>query len=483
MTSNNGTDSLVAAAVDEQPLAPADDSAAPGTGAAAARADDPLVPYSGNTISPAADMTFLLSTTTTTTTTLSAILNIGGGGGRTGGGSASSNAKGGGVNNGGDDVLPWILCFGIGLVVIWIGWMLRSYISRKCCGAEEQRSENNRNVHWQWISTGNPHSATLLPRHKGTHGNDPKVDLSEVDAGGFKILIGGDMTPGSGMTPIASQVMINPDHQQMGQQQLSKHDFNHLLGRVCCITDPTVKFQTFQLTFESIQLGCWTKDEWDKFTSKLLELHPKANQIVEDKSGYINKRSVLDEWLNWQTVEKADMRDIYEALAVADKMDVAHNAAISVTLELRAAAGRITSECVDVMSECSEQANNEELEILEEEDEEGEEELTPTNSVKAAFTPSRQHRQRQRSNHSNHRESQRLSESSSTIGFGVGREAGRGPEDRLLTNTSATLPRESESQLLQQQHQQHHSSSSPQHILNDSVGNETVHSTEKLIHV
>lgn len=52
---------------------------------------------------------------------------------------------------------------------------------------------------------------------------------------------------------------------------------------------------------------------------------------------------MLDEWLNWQTVDKADMRDIYEALAVADKVDVAHNAAISVTLELRAAAGRITS--------------------------------------------------------------------------------------------------------------------------------------------
>ena len=37
------------------------------------------------------------------------------------------------------------------------------------------------------------------------------------------------------------------------------------------------------------------------------------------------------------------MRDIYEALEAADKVDVAHNAAISVTLELRQAAGRITS--------------------------------------------------------------------------------------------------------------------------------------------
>ena len=52
---------------------------------------------------------------------------------------------------------------------------------------------------------------------------------------------------------------------------------------------------------------------------------------------------MLDEWLNWQTVEKAKMSDIYEALVAADKVDVAHNAAISVTLELRQAAGRITS--------------------------------------------------------------------------------------------------------------------------------------------
>ena len=65
--------------------------------------------------------------------------------------------------------------------------------------------------------------------------------------------------------------------------------------------------------------------------------------IAPLQNGYINKRSVLDEWLSWQTVEKANMRDIYEALEAADKVDVAHNAAISVTLELRQAAGRITS--------------------------------------------------------------------------------------------------------------------------------------------
>merc|ERR1719193_66866 len=285
--------------------------------------------------------------------------------------------------------------------------------------------------------------------------------------------------------------MISPD-QQMGS--LSSHDFNHLLGRVCSISDPTVKLQTFELTFDNIQLGCWTRDEWDKFAHKLLDLHPKANQILENKNGYINKRSVLDEWLSWQTVEKANMRDIYEALEAADKVDVAHNAAISVTLELRQAAGRITSECVDVLSECSEQPNNEELEILEEEEEDDEEdveeEMTPTNSVKAAFSPSRRH-QHQRTNHN--RES-RTSETSSTFAFGSGgKESGHGPEDRLLTNSS-TLPRASELQhsspSLQhsasalQQHLQQHSSPGRQGSLNDSVGNQdTVHSTEKLIHV
>jgi len=305
------------------------------------------------------------------------------------------------------------------------------------------------------------------------------------------------MTPGSGMTPIASQAMISPDQ----QTSLSEHDFNHLLGRVCSISDPTVKLQTFELTFDNIQLGDWTRDEWEKFTRKLFHLHPKVNTILENKNGFIQKRSVLDEWLNWQTVEKADMIDIYKALEAVDKVDVAHNAAISVTLELRHAAGRITSECVDVMSECSEQPNNEELEILEEEEEEAEDEdedvATPTNSVKTSFSPNRRRRhQHQRTNHNrdsrtsesswtNHK---RESESSlSTIGIGS-REPGVGPEDRLLTN-SATLPRANEllhssPALLHSGIGLQHSSPARQGSLNDSVGNsETVHSTEKLIHV
>ena len=69
----------------------------------------------------------------------------------------------------------------------------------------------------------------------------------------------------------------------MSQTSLSKHDFNHLLGRVCSISDPTVKLQTFELTFDNIQLGDWTKDEWEKFTHKLFDLHPKVNTILENK--------------------------------------------------------------------------------------------------------------------------------------------------------------------------------------------------------
>ena len=180
----------------------------------------------------------------------------------------------------------------------------------------------------------------------------------------------------------------------------------------------------------------------------------------------------------------------------------------------------VLTECGDVMSECSEQQNNEELEILEEEeeadydDDDGEEEMTPTNSVKAAFSPNRRSQEHNRTNHNrdsrtsetswtNHK---RESETSSTIGVGIGRESGLGPEDRLLTNSS-TLPRATtESQqhssptLLQHSSsvlQQHpspallHSSSALQHSspgrqgsLIDYVGNsDTVHSTEKLIHV
>merc|ERR1719285_1243327 len=99
--------------------------------------------------------------------------------------------------------------------------------------------------------------------------------------------------------------------------------------------------------------------------------------------------------------------------------------------------------------------------------------MTPTNSVKAAFSPSRRH-QHQRTNHN--RES-RTSETSSTFAFGSGgKESGHGPEDRLLTNSS-TLPRASELQhsasALQQHLQQHqHSSPGRQGSLNDSVGNQ-----------
>ena len=76
---------------------------------------------------------------------------------------------------------------------------------------------------------------------------------------------------------------LNPVFSRLSQGSLSSHDFNHLLGRVCSISDPTVKLQTFELTFDNIQLGCWTRDEWNKFAHKLLDLHPKANQILENK--------------------------------------------------------------------------------------------------------------------------------------------------------------------------------------------------------
>ena len=216
-------------------------------------------------------------------------------------------------------------------------------------------------------------------------------------------------------------------------------------------------------------------------------------------------------------------------------------------------------ECVDVLSECSDQPNNEELEILEEEDEdedEEEEDLTPTNSVKAAFSPNHggggsgshyrnnSQRQRTRSNHDRdnnfggnqqqqqqqqHRRStgssstaerERVISTSSSIGVGVEERLGQRPEDSLLANatvndgtlttptagagpasishpgspsssSSPSSPRSHENSLHLNNHHHHHHQHphhpSPARLpsLNDSdAGNhDTIHSTEKLIHV
>ena len=169
------------------------------------------------------------------------------------------------------------------------------------------------------------------------------------------------------------------------------------------------------------------------------------------------------------------------------------------------------TECVDVLSECSDQPNNEELEILEEEDEEDEEEeeeeddLTPTNSVKAAFSPNRRNNQHQRSNHdresrTNQDRESRLSHprtnhrdeddsASSSIGVGVGANLGQGPEDYLLTgaNSGVEVAPSHRHAALEDNELLHlnHRSPARQGSLNDSDGGnqDTIHSTEKLIHV
>ena len=166
---------------------------------------------------------------------------------------------------------------------------------------------------------------------------------------------------------------------------------------------------------------------------------------------------------------------------------------------------------MDVLSECSDQPNNEELEILEEEDEEEEEEdLTPTNSVKAAFSPNRrsqnQHHHQQQQQRTNHdRESMRSSlsqqrnnaddgQSTTSIGVGVSADRGQGPEDYLLLSGAHDAAAAGNGHLrvaLNDGEAPHWNSPLPpspallQASLNESsdANHDTIHSTEKLIHV
>ena len=125
------------------------------------------------------------------------------------------------------------------------------------------------------------------------------------------------------------------------------------------------------------------------------------------------------------------------------------------------------------MSECSEQPNNEELEILEEEDEEEEDDLTPTNSVKTAFSPQR--RDQQRTNHDRETSAtdrDRETSMSSSVGLGVGAETGQMPEDYLLDPATMSM---------RDNHLLHQSPDRPGSRLDQDK--DTIHSTEKLIHV
>ena len=121
MDVNNDTAPLRVGAVgaSEMLLPPSSDAAAPGTGAADVAPGGNSPPSSSAfTQSPASATPFIITTTTSTTTLIASLR-----GGNLGSGSASPKS---GLNNGEtEDILPWILCFGIGLILIWIGWMLR----------------------------------------------------------------------------------------------------------------------------------------------------------------------------------------------------------------------------------------------------------------------------------------------------------------------------------------------------------------------
>jgi len=350
--------------------------------------------------------------------------------------------KGGWDSKDTEDILPWILVFGLGLIIVWLGWMCRNWLNRRFCGGDQNGSQQNDPVHWQWISTaGNP-GPVKKPKASAEIGADP-------DPGAFSILIGGDQTPNTGMTPIPSQAVICPS-----ENQLSRDNFDHLLNRVCNITDQDLRAQTFDMTFDNILLGEWTRVEWGIFSNRLFKDYPGGvDALFQPQNAYNAKQTVMEKWLEWRTLEKADMRDIYEALEAADKGVVAKNAAVNVTLGLRQSLGRITSECVDVLSECSEQMNEETMDIDDDDDE-----VTPTNSVRGAPSP--------------HRRQHRPSQRSTASGGGGGNAADSaliGLRDRLLVNIEADQSSASNSPGRQGSFNSDHQ--------------DTVHSTEQLIHV
>ena len=65
-------------------------------------------------------------------------------------------------------------------------------------------------------------------------------------------------------------------------------------------------------------------------------------------------RHVLNQWLTWNGIEKANMTEIFAAFESCDKLDIAHNAAVNVVLALRQRQGRSTSESGSPFSEAEE---------------------------------------------------------------------------------------------------------------------------------
>ena len=135
------------------------------------------------------------------------------------------------------------------------------------------------------------------------------------------------------------------------------------LGRICGITDPEVKREIFDLTFEIIQLGDWTDQDWRQFVQKLFSDKIGGDKYVVDLQNDLKRkdskfsdivRIMLQCWLAVNGIDKADIRKLYEALECCDKLDIAHNAAINVVLVLRHKQGRTESDCTDPFSEYEE---------------------------------------------------------------------------------------------------------------------------------
>jgi len=151
--------------------------------------------------------------------------------------------------------------------------------------------------------------------------------------------------------------------QKSAELKLSDRKFKVLLGRICGITDPRLKQEIFELTFEVIQLGAWSDGEWQLFVDRLFRRHPEtAESMASWRRDLVARgltfseivRAIMNRWLTWRGIESADMREIYAAFECSGKLEIAHNAAVNVVLALRQRQGRATSDCVDPFSEAEE---------------------------------------------------------------------------------------------------------------------------------
>jgi len=225
-------------------------------------------------------------------------------------------------------------------------------------------------IHWHWVSTGKPPSPA--PEFRGrsrtiVNSNNFRarhVRSNSADFDSVRFSIGGyDSASYCSNVHSLSLQSQSLQSQKSCFPKMSNRKFKILLGRICGITDPEVKREIFDLTFDIIQLGDWNDHGWKLFVSRLFAGYADGDKYSSDLQNDLRSkgvkfpdvvRAVLQSWLTVNGIEKADMMDIYEALECSEKLEIAHNAAINVVLQLRHKQGRTTADCTDPFSDVEE---------------------------------------------------------------------------------------------------------------------------------